>query len=918
MIRTTFAVVFSLVSTCAMMGCAGAQDTPSAQSPLPVAAPTGLAGSLSLWGNARLHLDPDTLTATAEVLPARGGAANDDLYALSIDNFLTPDSFRIRRVEVDGADLAITYHITHPFPAPQDPLGVPNGSTNRADLGVTGMALFLIDVPSATGNTFFADVVCDTSLITNADAYYRPAGLLTPPASVANTFPYLSFVDETGPDGSRVDVANGGVTGNFGTDGWTRSELGVGNAGWTGYGALHQGQASERTLRVDLAALQAAGPLTLDVALIAKYNDPRGGATAAEKKANRLPPAAPDASRFAYRMPHGALDVERLIPLGESGGFEPDTISASTLRFRVVDWDARATETTAGDLSGDIDFNTVSVGESGLPQLAICIPGVLGDATTIDTWDATTLIDDDTPYGGDLLPDSGQLTDALFYEKIVTKTAGSGQNAGTYTGMIRVTDPEPASLIVPLDPGTLAPLAANLPQNITYQAFTVNMQGGASAGWAQSHGATGNELVNGVHVTSSGDMYLAGSFAGTVDFGGGARIASGSTDAWLLKLDGTGGYLWDNVFGGTGSDQVNRIATDSTGNVLLVGLFNASCDFGTGTPLVSAGSTDAYIAKYDPSGGALLAQRYGGTGADSSRGVAADSSNNIILCGSAVGAVDFGGGPVTGAGLADGWLLKIDPIGGHQFSLPLMGTSIDFAQQVATASTGEIYVAGEARSVNFGTGLICNSGGADGYVARYTAAGAIQWVQWWGSTLNDLVDDMTLDPVDASVYVGGPFSNSLTFGGATVNSAGGFDGYLVKYNAAGAYQWEYLVRSSSSTQDRVTGIALAPNQQVTICGVFANDFDFGGGNRVHSTFVEDAYVVQLSPAGVWTWDAIVTGTNDQSPRDVAADAVGDLRIGGVFEDSADFDPGAGVTTLTAGGTSLDAFAMKLKAATGRF
>ncbi|MEO7994717.1 MAG: hypothetical protein ABI743_10000, partial [bacterium] len=437
----------------------------------------------SALGIYTVDLDAASLSATAHLKQVREGAANDDLYLLSIDSFLKDTSFKIRSVGGTATTIDLTYSLSHPFPAASDPSGTPNGSTNRADLGISGQTLFMVDVADATGNTFFDEtgtggdsVIVNSTLIANADAFVTPAGLLAT-SGVANTFPYQSLVDELSD--SREGVSNGAdVTGNFGADGWTRGEMGGTHDQWAGFGVLHQGQTSVRKVSFDKAALLAAGGFSFDVAVLAKYQDPRGGANGVEKKGNRLPPASADATKFAYRMPHGALDVERIEFDGDSGGFWTNMVSASTLEFHVTDWDARATETVAADLSADTDVTTVAVGESGLPRLAICVPGVLGDATTIDDWDPTTTItDDDSIMGGDGSADSGRPGDELFYVKSVTKLVQTGQADGDYRGLVRAIDPEfdlDPALTIALD-GALAPLTANLPKPVTYKGFGITM-----------------------------------------------------------------------------------------------------------------------------------------------------------------------------------------------------------------------------------------------------------------------------------------------------------------------------------------------------------------------------------------------------------------------------------------------------------
>ncbi|MEO7995456.1 MAG: hypothetical protein ABI743_13750, partial [bacterium] len=90
-----------------------------------------------------VHVDQQTLAATASLKQLRHGADNDDLYLLPIDSFLKPTSFTITGVGGDVDSIDLGWQFSHPFPAPSAPDGVPNGSTNRADLGVAAALLFL-------------------------------------------------------------------------------------------------------------------------------------------------------------------------------------------------------------------------------------------------------------------------------------------------------------------------------------------------------------------------------------------------------------------------------------------------------------------------------------------------------------------------------------------------------------------------------------------------------------------------------------------------------------------------------------------------------------------------------------------------------------------------------------------------------
>lgn len=431
------------------------------------------------------NIEVDLLALDATVTQNHTAAASDNTYELPLVNFMKPSHFQIQGVSKSPTTVDITYTVVHPIPAPTD-LDAPPTAANRADLGAVLRVLFLHDVDQADGNTYFAGtdgVVAHTGLVANPHGYFMPKGLVELSGSaIANTFPYRLAVDEAanGGIGNRDGIP--GVAGSFGqgnydpfNGGWQRTNMGADRKGWTGYGMLHQGQSATSTVRINRAALEGGETFRFQTAIVAKYLDPRGGNTGVQRRSNRLPKADGDPIAFAYRMPYGALDCELVRFAGESGGFEPNTISASTLSFHVRDFDANATETTVSDLGQDPNVSMVQRFGSGAPILALDIPGIL--TTPID-FVAGDLLDDDSAFNGDPEPDSGRAGDELFFQKTIGKSAGSGQVSGFYTGMVRVTDIEELDgnrpdYYFPVDKD-LQPLPpAMAPRPVTYQHFNV-------------------------------------------------------------------------------------------------------------------------------------------------------------------------------------------------------------------------------------------------------------------------------------------------------------------------------------------------------------------------------------------------------------------------------------------------------------
>ena len=99
----------------------------------------------------------------------------------------------------------------------------------------------------------------------------------------------------------------------------------------------------------------------------------------------------------------------------------------------------------------------------------------------------------------------------------------------------------------------------------------------------------------------SGNVFVTGIFSGTVDFGGGNLVSAGSVDIFVAKYNANGVHQWSKRLGGTGGEIGQAVAVDGSGNVVVTGDFSGTVDFGGGN-LVSAGSSDVFLAKYNASG----------------------------------------------------------------------------------------------------------------------------------------------------------------------------------------------------------------------------------------------------------------------------------------------------------------------------
>ncbi len=130
--------------------------------------------------------------------------------------------------------------------------------------------------------------------------------------------------------------------------------------------------------------------------------------------------------------------------------------------------------------------------------------------------------------------------------------------------------------------------------------------------WAQQAGGLYYEYGDGVAVDMDGNTYITGRFGGNTTIGYTNLTCQGSFDIFVAKLDTDGIWQWAQSIGGAGDDIIGSISVDTDGNVYITGSFNGSVGFGI-TNLTSQGYYDVFVAKLNTNGGWLWVQSAGGT-----------------------------------------------------------------------------------------------------------------------------------------------------------------------------------------------------------------------------------------------------------------------------------------------------------------
>ena len=376
--------------------------------------------------------------------------------------------------------------------------------------------------------------------------------------------------------------------------------------------------------------------------------------------------------------------------------------------------------------------------------------------------------------------------------------------------------------------------------------FVAKYTAGGVPLWSRRVGSSLDDRAQGVAVDGSGNVFVIGSFQGTVDFGGGAVTSQPtSVNSFLVKYSPSGIHLWSKRLSSTGMDEGLALAVDGQGNVTAAGVLYQTSNYG-GTSLTTAGGADVWVARFSPAGAHLWSRRGGGTGEDWVYGVAVDGAGNASITGYSTAAADFGGGLVGGAGAKDVIVAQYSSTGGHVWSRRVGGSGDEVGRNVAVDGSGNVLVTGNfaSASVNFGSGALSNAGGADIFLTKYSAQGASLWSRRFGSSmsLSEAAYGVGTDSA-GNVMITGTVAAPIDFGGGVLNGDNYYDIYVVKFDAAGAHTWSRRTGAGEGRSVKGDGAG-----NVIATGTFSgtSTVNFGGAN-LESPGATDSFLVKFAP-----------------------------------------------------------------------
>lgn len=446
--------------------------------------------------------------------------------------------------------------------------------------------------------------------------------------------------------------------------------------------------------------------------------------------------------------------------------------------------------------------------------------------------------------------------------------------------------------------------------------------------WAKKFGGTSPDYSSSIVVDSFGNTYTTGWFSGTVDFNPGSdtfNLTASKQDAYILKLDPSGNFIWAKSLAGNLYTYSYSIASDVYGNLFITGMFSETVDFdpGPGTFKVkSLGDYDIFICKLNSSGNFKWVKCLGGSSKETANAIALDTKGNIYTTGYFVGTTDFDPDTSIYNVMAGSnysiFISKLDSAGNFEWVKDMGGSGYDLGISITTDELGNVYTTGrfdESISIDTGKGIfkLITKGGFDIFIVKFNELGDFVWGKNIGGTTWDNGVFIRTDSQE-NVYLTGSFTGTVDFdpGLKTFNliSKGDRDIFISKIDSSGNLVW--AKNMGGSKLDEPYSMTIYKGNIYTI-GTFEETSDFNPGKdsfKLVSAGGIDIFILKLDTSGNFIWAKSLGGISKDVGQTLTVDKLENVYSSGIFNGIIDLDPGSGTFNLTTSG-NFDFFIHKI-------
>jgi hypothetical protein len=305
-------------------------------------------------------------------------------------------------------------------------------------------------------------------------------------------------------------------------------------------------------------------------------------------------------------------------------------------------------------------------------------------------------------------------------------------------------------------------------------AFVTKLDPNGNTLWAKSWGGANQDVGNDIAIDAAGNVISVGS--SSIPYN-----SANPNEGWisnaseLRKYSPTGAAVWSQRIASP-TNGAAGVATDAVGNVYVGGWFSGTADFNTDSKKTANASGpygSGYVLKLTSAGSFGWVAPFVSKTAESPGSsvglsdIAVDTAGNVIVGGSYRGQVDLNPSSSVDSRLpnarnSNGFVAKLTSGGSLAWARQSGGDSVT---SLAVDASGAVYATGyfgtEAFAPGFGSPPVTSNGGADAYLIKFTASGALGWALTFGGTQADTCNAIAVDAA-GTIYLAGYYGPSTT------------------------------------------------------------------------------------------------------------------------------------------------------------
>jgi hypothetical protein len=386
--------------------------------------------------------------------------------------------------------------------------------------------------------------------------------------------------------------------------------------------------------------------------------------------------------------------------------------------------------------------------------------------------------------------------------------------------------------------------------------------------WSRRIAAGQDIRVRDLASTPAGDLAVVGMYIGALELDATRLPDSDWWDGFVFRLRADGTVAAAGAVSGSEYQIAHRVAFDEDGVAWVGGSFDTELRVLTADGAVlhtateagePAGFHDLWLARFDHGWDDPWRAASGMTLGDEDDqelgALAVDRDGNVIVAGTAAGALDIDGTRLAARGGSDVFMASLDRDLRHRWSHMIGSEETnchDKCEVVLDAGGDDLqFSAAITGGADFGDGPWFAEAPAELFAARFDAEGrasaAHGWNRMWQNQYSERPYGLAVD-AGGNVVIVGQYFGDVDFGGGALGDGDGnaLDYFLLGYDRDGGYRFSLgIPNASKKGNEEQNGVyppdvALTPEGHIVICGAFRGSVDILG-EHFESTDGDDNY-----------------------------------------------------------------------------